>query len=90
MDLRKTQTVIITDAKLDDVFPEIRLARRHDDCSTPTECICDAIHAAEIRGELATTSAELEAVEDEDDDGTCWPHNLPEGRGYSVNYDVED
>ena len=90
--MSQTQEMPVLDSTLDAAFPEIRLARRHDDISTPAECICDAIHAAEIRGELATTSPELEAVEDEDedDDETCWPHNLPEGRGYSVNYDCED
>ena len=90
--LRTTQTVEITDAKLDAVYPEIRLARRDDDYSTPAECVCDAVDAANIKCSLATTLRDVPAIDDEEveEDDDCWPHNLPEGHGYSVNYDVED
>ena len=67
--LRTTQTVEITGAMLDAVFPEQRLARRSDDYSTPAERICDAVDAAAIRHEsfyteLADTQA-LPAIEPE-------------------------
>lgn len=65
---RTTQTVEITDAMLDTVYPEIRLSRRHDDISTPAECICDAVDASAIKGALATTLRDVQAIDDEEDD----------------------
>lgn len=61
--LRQTQEMPVTPERLDAVYPEVRCRPEHD-CSNPAECICDAIHAADIKGSLATTLRDVPAIDE--------------------------